>query len=372
MTKTTRKIVYVLGAGFSYGTGHYIKWGQSDLHMPLQNNLLERIFRYHFKTIRQLDVIAKLIRRYFSPDTFRSKRSEGSSRHQDLKDLSVEEIVTFFEEMVRDLQPNKAKEFRKAETALRRLTVELIADLSTNGFPGNNDILKNYRELLLGTDTVITFNWDTLLERVLANKGKWHPAWGYGAAVRNTFHYAAKKVPKSLKKHVTVLKLHGSINWLATEEERIITKSFSPNGRFDDVVMMPPKMLKREIWGEEPTEEKTGTLCGNWAVHSRRLYPKIWREAETHLVRAKRIVFIGYSFPAADTSVYGLLRRSLSEAKTRRERGEHPEIFIVDPNAAQLARRFYQSFKIEVPPQNQFLSLESYVLPRTRLSRNRK
>lgn len=364
MANSTRKVVYILGAGFSYGTDHHIKWCKSKLYMPLQYNLLERIFHYHNKTIRDLDGLATLIRRYFSPDTFRSKRSEGAKRHRDLESLSVEEIVTFFEEMIRDLKPDEAKKFRKAETLLRRLTVELISDLSTNGSPGNNAILKKFRELLLGTDTVITFNWDTLLERALLNKGRWHPAWGYGSAVRNTFRYAAQQTPKALKKHVTVLKLHGSINWLAVENERVITKTLSPDGQFDGVVMMPPKMLKREIWGEEPTEDKTEPLRGNWAVHERGLYRKIWREAEEHLVRAKQLIFIGYSFPAADTSVFGLLRRSLAIAKTKR--GEHPEIFIVDPNAAQLAERVQQSFQIEVPAKNQFLTLASYALPRSR------
>jgi len=362
---STRKIVYILGAGFSYGTDHSVDWGQSNIKMPLQNNLLELIFKLNYRKIRGLDPLAKTIRKYFSPDTYRSQHREGARRHQDLQNLSVEEIVTFFEEMVRDLESEiEAAVFRKAETELRKQTIDLIAYLSIHGSPGKNKILKEFRELLLGTDTVITFNWDTLLERALLNKGRWHPAWGYGASVRKAFTYVGD-TPKALKKHVTILKLHGSINWLANNEERVITKNFSPNGRPDDVVMMPPKMLKREIWGEKPTEEQTRPLRGNWAIHDQKLYPNIWREAEEHLLRAKRIVFIGYSFPAADTSVFGLLRRSLATSKIKH--GEHPEIFIVDPNAPSLAQRFYQSFKIQVPSKNQFLSLATYVLPRSRL-----
>ncbi len=41
--------------------------------------------------------------------------------------------------------------------------------------------------------------------------------------------------------------------------------------------------------------------------------------------------------------------------------GEFPEIDIVDPNAAELARRFEQSFKIEVPVNNLYFSLQSYL-----------
>jgi hypothetical protein len=39
----------------------------------------------------------------------------------------------------------------------------------------------------------------------------------------------------------------------------------------------------------------------------------------------------------------------------------NPEVDIVDPNAPELAERFYRSFKIRVPMENQYLSLRSYL-----------
>jgi len=362
-----RKVVYVLGAGFSYGTNHKVKRGQSYLMMPLQNDLLEKIFQYHCKTIKTVDKLAKVIREYFSPQSYRSRHNTGASRHQDLLGLSVEEIVTFFEEMARDSEEEKESTiFRKSETELRKLTLQLIEFLSIGGKPNQNIILKQFRSLILDTDTIITFNWDTLLDRVLANnkEREWHPAWGYGRTVNKIFEYSGRLPRVPPRKHATLLKLHGSINWIACAEQRTIQAGFSPKGNLDDVVMMPPKMLKREIWGEEPTELKTDPLRGNWAVHADGLYPDVWREAESAMSRAKRIVFIGYSFPAADTSVYGLIRRSLAIAKITY--GAFPNIHIVDPNAAVLSERFQRSFKIQIPIQDQFLSLSSYVLNRDR------
>lgn len=367
MSIPTRKVVPVLGAGFSYGTNHQVRWGQSLLNMPLQNDLLEKIFQFQYRKIQHIDGLARIIRKYFNPTAYRSKRRTGASRHDDLKDLSVEEIVTFFEEMVRDSNDeNEVQQFRSAETHLRKLTLELITFLSVHGNPNQNQILKAFRNLILDTDTIITFNWDTLLDRVLSNntKRKWHPAWGYGPTVRKLFQYSGHETEEIPNKHSTLLKLHGSINWLACGESKTIRAGFSPKQKVDDVVMMPPKMLKQEIWGSEPTELRSDPLRGNWAVHTDRLYPKLWQEAEHHLSKSKRIVFIGYSFPAADTSVFGLLRRSLANAKIAFD--EQPDIHIVDPNAANLAKRFQQSFKIEVPIQNQFLSLGGYVLSRDR------
>jgi hypothetical protein len=68
--------------------------------MPLQFSLFEELCRFHHRKIRRLDKVAKAIRQYFSPNTYRATRSRGSARHQDLFGLSVEEVVTFFDEIV--------------------------------------------------------------------------------------------------------------------------------------------------------------------------------------------------------------------------------------------------------------------------------
>lgn len=362
----TRKIVYVLGAGFSYGTGHKVPWGKSYLEMPLQANLLEKLFQYKYRSISTLDDLARIIRIYFAPSRHRPRRKQGAYRHDDLMHLSVEQIVTFFEEMARDEKDEKLKEeFKNAESTLRTLTLELITYLSSGGKPSQNKILKSFRNLVLDTDTVITFNWDTVLDRVLSKgRKKWHPAWGYGKAVHKIFEYSGHVIPSTARKHCTLLKLHGSINWLACGDKRTIQADYSPRNKFDDVVMMPPKMLKHEIWGGEPTEPSTDPPKGNWAVHKESFYPHLWKDAESALSKAKRVVFIGYSFPAADTSVYGLIRRSLALAKTKYH--EYPEIEIVDPNALSLATVFRRAFMIEIPLKNQFLSLDSYVSERER------
>ena len=88
-------------------------------------------------------------------------------------------------------------------------------------------------------------------------------------------------------------------------------------------------------------------------------YPKLWTEAQEQLSRSRRIVFIGYSFPPADFAVSNMLRRAFSIMK--KSTGNFPTVDIVDPNAAVLAKRFEQSFKIGVPTENQYLSLGSYL-----------
>jgi hypothetical protein len=362
----SRKIAYVLGAGFSFGCGHTAPVGKHAVSMPLQFTLFEELCKFHYKKIKRLDKIARVIRQYFSPNTYRASRGKGSSRHEDLFGLSVEEIVTFFDEIISN-RKEEAPEIRAASEELQRLTVELLTHLSKNGAPGKNVLLKAFANRLLQTDVVVTFNWDTILDRVLSNqvRYKWHPAWGYGKTVRQEFDYAARNIPEIPGKYPRLLKLHGSINWTAWAnpipdeegEEREITARWTPRDRPESVVMMPPKMIKSEIWirpsGAEPPAGGNGHVSEDF-------YPSLWAEAEEQLSHCRRLVFIGYSFPPADFAVGNLLRRAISAQKV--SAGRFPDVDIVDPNAANLAVRFKQSFKLEVPIENQYLSLRNYLI----------
>ena len=254
MAGESRKIAYILGAGFSYGSGHTASVGKHRVKMPLQLSLFQELCGFHYKKPRQLDPLAQAIRQYFSPSTYRATRGRGSHRHQDLFGLSIEEVVTFFDEIVTNNR-EETEEAKEAAEELQRLTVELISFLSTNGSPGKNAILKKFVRRLVQTDVLISFNWDTLLDRALANQKKcpWHPAWGYGRTVREEFSPETRSHPALASKYPRLLKLHGSINWVAykenRQEHRILKKSWAPGDRSSNVVMMPPKMVKPEVWG---------------------------------------------------------------------------------------------------------------------------
>lgn len=358
-----QKIAYVLGAGFSFGSNHTAPIGRHKVHMPLQFSLFEELCRFHYRRISRLDRIARAIRQYFSPNTYRATRGRGSSRHEDLFGLSVEEVVTFFDEIVTN-EKEGFEEIDSAARELQELTVELISHLSTRGSPGQNQILRRFARRLMQTDVVVTFNWDTILERALSNQNKyrWHPSWGYGRTVRQEFTYSARRPPLIPKKYPRLLKLHGSINWTAVAAQpgprRSITRTWDPAGRYRDVVMMPPKMIKPEVWGRQQPKNLSGGSGGNRQI-SGDFYPRLWAEAEKQLSRCRRLVFVGYSFPPADFAVSNMLRRAISTMKV--STGRFPDVDIVDPNSAELATRFKQSFKIKVPIDNQYLSLRNYL-----------
>lgn len=178
----------------------------------------------------------------------------------------------------------------------------------------------------------MTFNWDTILDRVLYETGKWFPDDGYHVQFDGFLHNEWRR-PRSSTSRYRLLKLHGSTNWfgpyvtrnLQTGERQWIATDetvnrhwclvdgsahfesykdrwrpgyapfsyfFPPNDPVIDRPLMPIMI--------PPTDVK---LFGEYAS----LFNPIWSEAHTQLRNADRLLVIGYSFPATDTHAYELL-----------------------------------------------------------------
>jgi len=62
-------------------------------------------------------------------------------------------------------------------------------------------------------DVVLTFNWDTLLDRALAGTGRWNADTGYGVLFEHVLD-GGWRPPQACGSWPAYLKLHGSTNWL--------------------------------------------------------------------------------------------------------------------------------------------------------------
>lgn len=87
-------------------------------------------------------------------------------------------------------------------------------------------------------DVIITFNWDTLMERALMETGLWYVDDGYGVKPHSVFRDAwmepAIRSPTSAPK---IIKLHGSVNWLTAYpiyegEELVLTHALPSESLF--------------------------------------------------------------------------------------------------------------------------------------------
>lgn len=82
----------------------------------------------------------------------------------------------------------------------------------------NGPVCRNYSKLVsqLGAgDVLITFNWDTLLDRALSESGRWCPQDGYEMSFKGFYDNGwCQPASVASESDCRLLKLHGSTNWL--------------------------------------------------------------------------------------------------------------------------------------------------------------
>jgi hypothetical protein len=162
-------------------------------------------------------------------------------------------------------------------------------------------------------DVVITFNYDSALERVLLQQGQWSPRDGYGFEV--TFQRSAMDTtPVEFENSpVITLHLHGACGWYRSDTRISLDPAFleglgitavddclrasPPDGR---QVFLHPSFLK----DFEPQYGNT-------------LLVDLWQRAAVFLREADEIFVIGYSLPKADNAALTLLLTSCDRNKLR-------------------------------------------------------
>jgi len=141
---------------------------------------------------------------------------------------------------------------------------------------------------LTNADTVITLNWDVLVERCLT-------------LIRKTWKYYRDN------NSVAILKLHGSINWFKYKNAVYGTSRIYPGANafhglcsFDQVPAITLKALDNCILVPPTPTKDIGDIN----------LKRIWNQAYLTLQRAESIYCIGYSMPENDDLVRLLLKRA--------------------------------------------------------------
>ncbi len=149
-----------------------------------------------------------------------------------------------------------------------------------------------YRQFTVGLrahDTVLTFNYDTVLEDALLTDGV-GPDYGF-----------AEPVWKQTERAVPVLKLHGSVNFIYHGEDNIeIVDHELLDATTDRYFKNGVPLLVPPTWNKGPL----GGVIG-----------QTWTLAGQALRSASKIAFIGYSLPDIDLSFRYLLANSLAVNK---------------------------------------------------------
>ena len=199
-----------------------------------------------------------------------------------------------------------------------------------NDIPQISLLEKFQNNLLVNCSSIITFNYDLILEKYLYQKGLWYPRDGYGFEPKELpeLHSSYNNVSSKIK----IFKMHGSLNWVPSS---IFNSTLSFKWFDDENKYFFPNYLKEEKG--KPFRYQGGFSSGGWILPSwfkQFQYPElleIWNHAYKALIDADEIIFIGYSMPIADSTVYSYLSSIDFTEKI---------IKIYDPNAEKLVNSY--------------------------------
>lgn len=310
--------LFILGAGFSKNAG-----------LPLATEFTEKLIEVgHLKLDAPSKKLVSHIRT-FVDRVF----GEGHARpHEEWPEL--EDLFTLI-----DLSANTGhhlgQEYAASDLRVvrRAILVRMIRMLSAEYTKGAKrrgpewEALETFfAHLDVGRSAVLSMNWDTVVERGIA-RSQSIMRYDYGCGA----HAADFKGPNLRKlslsgPQATILKPHGSVNWLYCDACREIF--WTPPERTDAIAQT---LFRRRDWEaigidmDDPSAPKVRepicphcdarSLGTRFATFSYRkaldfpMHSSTWRAAEGLLKRTSDWIFVGYSMPPADFDFKHLLKR---------------------------------------------------------------
>lgn len=246
--------------------------------------------------------------------------------------LTMEEYFTQLESMatMSRIAPSKDRTFSPKEIRDKRdrLMAALAAVLeeSTDVSRRDSEVCTHHARIvsrLQPQDTIITFNYDCVIDHALrrTGTGKWSARYGYcfptPSRVEGHEHWSAEDSPIGSNKTVNLLKLHGSLNWqLPTGEDagrqtiKLKQRLYEQHGtpRF---TIIPPEFVKN--------------------IDADPNFEMLWRNAERAIRGAEVVALVGFSFTPTDLHVESLFRIALAKSNLK-------TLVIANPSQADRRR----------------------------------
>ena len=205
--------------------------------------------------------------------------------------------------------------------------------------PKKSEIHKKILEKLEPKDIIITFNYDLVIEESFSSARLWNLIDGYGIQTSGKTKGWAKRwlsdkeYINGEKSKISLLKLHGSLNW----------KSY--NGT---TIRLKPKPYLVSTRKGKIRFEKILILAPGWNKRvDKNPYKKFWREARLQLEKCKTLMILGYSLPETDLLAHSLLAEVV---RTRAARDDFlKQLYLADPNES-VKERFVELFTPALGP----------------------
>jgi hypothetical protein len=336
--------VYVLGAGFSHGfNNEMFPLVRNFLPLAKANNFYDPEGKHH--------QLASIIATYFGDPLYydiEKVLSFLSAHPFYYRTIPYEHRSVAYDELVELISLSLSKALQEpsvsSETAhAYRKFVQHLTDTES---------------------TVITFNYDLLLEKLLIETTSWQPNYGYGVHIPLTYeamptsphtylHQQLSEYTDMRWHKVTLLKMHGSINWgtptfVADKSEDIFQAPVKDGIPESELAIKTdygaPFTLQFKPVIVPPVLDKSSWL-------QNRSFRVIWNMAMEAVAEADQITFIGYSLPTTDFMAEFMFRQGINLITKERK------VTVVDPCPTDELKRRYKSI-FDLPGLVTFLSFK--------------
>lgn len=390
------KRVVVLGAGASCS---YLE-SPTKLKPPLAKEIIS--------TFRKLDISEnRLVLIGYILNYVRDTRGISPANFYDWdEDLEsffseIDEKVTEFAEKLKNHEKITKEKLRRYHLAVATYS-ELIFLFTSIFNEIQNGPLSSSYELLINelndNDVVVTFNWDTLLDRALYMSNRWSPDIGYCIKPEFIFNNEWIK-PEEFKienNSISYLKLHGSTNWLTPYHSINFSTgedfSFSKYGMEKLFVFLKStgeyKTYINRYWGPyKPFSycyyppnlplvaytkpgKRLVMVVSAFDLHEHgkiddnvkdvfsmpllvppirnkqykkygKIFNTLWDLAEKSIEHCNELYIIGYSFPKTDIASKEMFKKALVKNKMINK------IIIINPNPKNIEDIFLKELKID-------------------------
>jgi len=335
---------YILGAGFSRAAG-----------VPLQSEILDAIDSLDLSVppiqVQQQYLEARALAGEFIGQFFKSDVQP-----------TLEDVFTLLDETIQRRQhcgPYTWQRLVDVRLALLRLIVILFLDRQGRV---EADTWESYRvianRIAASTEceddrvSIVSLNWDCIFERALASAVSDLDVAQIVSCPSSTQigQLASSDTAPNQSSSIRILKLHGSIDWFACPGcGRLFRGTGEDESELSEYAMKKPcptcAAASENGEDEEPHEPSLAPLIVSPTFLKGLDGPRVslvWHWAHLALRDARKVVFVGYSLPAADFSLRTLLKRSVPK-----DADIHVVLRRCDDYAANTPRRLRDLFPAE-------------------------